>query len=189
MRILLVAAVLACACAHTPSQQEAPPDELGSSDSDRLLQDEEAGPGGSAASADSPPGPAEAEQAAPPPPRCSALTADGQIRHTAVSKVVDGGLGRWLQGVRVERVLDKNRFQGWKVQVLHLANPCYATVDLRPGDVVTSINGSGPKKLERPESAQAVFNSLKQAKAIEVQYLRDGQPGTLRYTIVPEERR
>lgn len=119
-----------------------------------------------------------------PQERCASLVGEQKIKRAAVEEVVAAGLGQWLQGVQIERVLEGRRFKGWKIAALHLANPCYAAVDLRPGDVVTAINGKGPKPLERPESAQEIFASLKQAPAIEVNYLREGQPRVLRFEIV-----
>jgi type II secretory pathway component PulC len=106
-----------------------------------------------------------------------------KITRAAVHEVVAAGLGQWLQGVQIERVLEGRKFKGWKIGVLHLANPCYAAVDLRPGDVVTAVNGKGPKQLERPETAQEIFASLMQAPAIEVSFLRNGQPRVLRFEI------
>jgi hypothetical protein len=119
-----------------------------------------------------------------PEQRCESLVGEQSIKRSAVLQVVAAGLGSWLQGVQIDRVLDGRKFAGWKIGVLHLENPCYAAVDLRPGDIVVAINGQGPKNLERPESAQAVFDSLKKATAIEVAYLRDGKARQLRFEIV-----
>lgn len=130
--------------------------------------------------------PAEEGPARRPEDRCAALIEGNKVRRAAVVEVVNQGLGRWLQGVQVERVLEKRKFVGWKIEALHLANPCYAAVDLRPGDVVTAVNAQGPRQLERPDSAQQVFEGLKTAPAIEVAYVREGQPRTLRFEIVAE---
>jgi|GEM_PF-3400815 len=118
-----------------------------------------------------------------PEERCESLVGEQKIKRSAVLQVVGAGLGAWLQGVQIDRVLEGRKFAGWRIGVLHLENPCYAAVDLRPGDIVVSINGQGPKNLERPESAQAVFDSLKKAPAIEVAYVRDNKPRVLRFDI------
>lgn len=118
-----------------------------------------------------------------PEQRCESLIGELRIKRSAVLEVVTAGLGSWLQGVQIDRVLVARKFAGWRIVVLHLENPCYAAVDLRPGDIVVAINGQGPKNLERPESAQAVFDSLKKAPAIEVSYLRDSKPRKLRFEI------
>ncbi len=168
------------ACAHSPSPAE---EGLAATEAQSdLNQGDETGAA---------PQMAEPEQgpARRPQDRCTSMTSENAVKRAAVAEVVDAGLGFWLQGVQVERVLEKRKFQGWRVQALHLTNPCYANVDLRPGDVVTAINGQGPKQLEKPDTAQVVFNSLKAAPAIEVSYVRDGQPRSLRIAIVEAEAR
>lgn len=167
------------ACAHTPTPAE---EGLAAPMSEAPLT-EPAGTADRAVEA-----PAEAAPPRSPTERCRSMVGTDAIKREAVSAVVAAGLGQWLQGVKVERVLEGRAFKGWKIQLLHLENPCYAAVDLRPGDVVTAINGQGPKPLERPESAMAVFNSLASAPAIEVTYLREGAPRKLRFEIVQSEK-
>lgn len=179
----LLAAILlttSIACAHTPS-----PAEEGlavTSDTPPALD-----PSAVETDATKPgvPAPVATDSGPPKTPlqRCESLVGEQRIKRVAVNEVVDAGLGRWLAGVQIDRVLEGRKFKGWRIGVLHLENPCYAAVDLRPGDVVTSINGQGPKHLERPETAQQVFLSLKKAPAIEVGYLREGKPQVLRFEI------
>ena len=171
--------LIAASCAHTPS-----PAEEGLAAGSVVASPDESVAAN--VSSDSVPTNAVAAESGParrPEQRCTSLTGDNKIRRAAVVSVVDKGLGAWLGGVRVERVLNKGRFAGWRIGALHLANPCYAAVDLRPGDVVTAVNGHGPKKLERPDSAQAVFDSMRTASAIEVTYLRDGKEQSLKFSI------
>jgi type II secretory pathway component PulC len=59
----------------------------------------------------------------------------------------------------------------------------WSGVDLRPGDVVTSVNGF---PIEHPEQAQTVFDSLDVASELRVAYERDGQPRELAYAIVED---
>jgi len=61
--------------------------------------------------------------------------------------------------------------------------PEFASLDLRPGDTVTRVNG---KSIERPEQAIAVWDELRTASNLVVDYRRDGEPHTLRFTIVDE---
>jgi type II secretory pathway component PulC len=55
-------------------------------------------------------------------------------------------------------------------------------VDLKPGDVVSGVNGF---PIEHPEQAQTAFESLEVASELRVAYERDGQARELSYPIVP----
>jgi hypothetical protein len=180
LRVLLFGA-LVTACAHSPS-----PAEEGLAASGETPASVEVPPNEPGETGAPPPAVMSTETGAAvhPQERCASLTGEQKIKRAAVDAVVAAGLGHWLQGVQIDRVLEGRKFKGWKIGALHLANPCYAAVDLRPGDIVTAVNGNGPKQLERPETAQTIFASLKQAPAIEVNYLRNGQARTLRFEIV-----
>lgn len=106
-----------------------------------------------------------------PPRTCAAWAAPGVLRRQAVTSTVDAGLGRWLQGIAVAPARQGSRFAGWKVVALP-DDGCYQNLDLRPGDVVTRVNGS---TLERPDDAQAVFQSLRTAAAVDVDLRRADQ--------------
>jgi hypothetical protein len=108
---------------------------------------------------------------APSPPICDAFAKPGTLRRANVSRTIDQGLGRWLAGVDVKPSKQKGRFRGWVITRLYPDDPCYAALDLRPGDVVIPI--------ERPEEANEVFAGLRLAPALVVDYLRDEKPVTL----------
>jgi type II secretory pathway component PulC len=114
------------------------------------------------------------------PDQCASLVAPGKVKRSAIVDVVDRGLGVWLQGVSVKADVRNGKFNGWRIQSLHLTNPCYANVDLQPGDIVTAVNGSN---VAREGKAFEVFTALKTAPAIEVEYLREGKTNRLRFTI------
>jgi len=119
---------------------------------------------------------------APEPARCTAFVKPGVLKRSAVVRVVDAGVGRWLAGgVDVERKIAKSRFQGWEITRLFPGDPCYAAVDLRPHDVVIQVNG---KPIEKPEQAFDVLSSLRSAPELVVEFLRDGQKQTLTLQIV-----
>ena len=105
------------------------------------------------------------------------------LKRTAVVRLLDAGLPRWLQGVEGDRALSKRRFQGWLVKSLYPDDPCYQDLDLRPGDVVQKVNG---KPIERPEQAFDVAESLRTAPALVIDYLRDGKPKRLSIEIANE---
>jgi S1-C subfamily serine protease len=136
-----------------------------------------------------PPAPAApaspASPAAPPPaPTCTMFVKPGVVGRAALVRLVDAGMPRWLQGVEGDRVLAKHRFQGWVIKSLHRADPCYQDIDLRQGDVVQKVNG---KSIEKPEQAFEVFESVRTAPAIVVDYLRAGKPRQLTLPISDEK--
>ena len=56
-------------------------------------------------------------------------------------------------------------------------------VDLRPGDVITRVNGM---VIEHPEQADTALHSLAMAQALRVDFDRDGKPRTLELPIVDD---
>lgn len=96
-----------------------------------------------------------------------------------VSQVVDAGLGYFLQHVEVDAQLEHGNFRGFRI--LRLAPPDYWDgVDLKPGDVVTLVNGM---PIERPVEAHRAFSALRTADQLVVSYLRAGQPRQITYRI------
>lgn len=107
---------------------------------------------------------------------------DHTLARSAVRAVVDQGLGYFLQRVELDDhpVMSGGKFHGFRIASLH--DPAFwAGVDLKPGDVVTAVNGF---PIERPEQAQTAFESLEVASELKVAYDRDGQPRELVYAIV-----
>ena len=107
----------------------------------------------------------------------------GAISRAALLPVLDGGLGRFLQNVETEPAFHKGTFVGFRIVSLFPGEPAFASLDLRPGDTVTRING---KPIERPEQAAAVWEDLRTASNLVVDYRRGGEEHALRFTIVDE---
>ena len=121
--------------------------------------------------------PEPAPRPAPPAPRLRS----GAIHRADLTRVVDAGLGRFLQHVEVDAALQAGKFMGFRI--VSLTPPeFWRGVDLRPGDVVTEINGMS---IERPPQAYEAFTSLKTAKELVVSYTREGQSRQLVYAIKP----
>ncbi len=109
---------------------------------------------------------------------------DHTLPRSAVRAVVDQGLGYFLQRVELDDhpVMAAGKFHGFRIA--NLRDPDFwAGVDLKPGDVVTAVNGF---PIERPEQAQTAFESLQVASELKVAYDRDGQPRELVYAIVDD---
>jgi len=124
--------------------------------------------------------------AADPPPSPTTTAAAVPVKVTAlrrseVKQTITRGLGYFLQNVAVEDwpVMREGKFHGWKVRAI---NGEWG-LDLRPGDVVTRVNGM---PIEHPEEADAALRTLEKAKALRVDYERDGKPRTLELPIVEE---
>jgi type II secretory pathway component PulC len=129
------------------------------------------------------------EPVAPPAgaPRSTASVAgdrdpDHTLMRAAVRAAVAQGLGVFLQRVELDGrpVMAGTTFLGFRIAALRDAS-FWRGVDLRPGDVIRSVNGS---PIERPEQAQTVFESLPEANELRVAYDRDGQPREIVYAIV-----
>jgi general secretion pathway protein C len=121
-----------------------------------------------------PPAPAPAAALAPRLPA-------GTLRRSDVNAVLDAGFARFLSTLDVEPSLDSGRFRGWTIVELR-SEQLFGGVDIKPGDVVTSVNGM---RIERETEAWDAFESLRGADQITVAYARAGTSRTLAYKIVP----
>ncbi len=108
---------------------------------------------------------------------------EGVITRAELLPVLDDGLGRFLQNVETEPKFHKGAFVGFRIVSLFPGEPAFASLDLRPGDTVTHVNG---KPIERPEQAVAVWEELRTAPDLIVDYRRDGEAHALRFAIVDE---
>jgi len=106
--------------------------------------------------------PAPAAKAAPPAAPAPKVL-DHTVARSAVRAVVSAGLGMFLRRIDLD---DQPVF-----------------VDLKPGDVVTSVNGL---PIERPDQAETAFESLEVASELRVALEREGQPRELVYPIVDD---
>ncbi len=106
------------------------------------------------------------------------------LRRVAVRSAVAQGLGILLQRVELDDrpVRVGGKFYGFRIVALR-DSAFWSGVDLKPGDVVTSVNGF---PIERPEQAQTAFDSLEVASELRVAYDRDGQTRELVFAITEE---
>ncbi len=119
----------------------------------------------------------------PPPPAAKPAepsAGPGKLFRKDVDEVVEGGLGLFLGKVEVEPSVERGVFRGFRIVELR-PSEYWQGVDLRPGDVVTQVNGM---PIERETQAWNAFQALKQAPRLEVKYLRGGIERELRYEIV-----
>jgi type II secretion system protein C len=101
-----------------------------------------------------------------------------------VRAAISQGLGAFLRHVELDNqpVRADGKFHGFRIAALRDPD-FWSGVDLKPGDVVTSVNGF---PIERPEQAQTAFDSLGVASELRVSYERDGKPREIVYPIVDD---
>lgn len=123
---------------------------------------------------------------APPPVTAAPVAAPiptgaaGSIPRAELDRVLAGSPGAFLARVDADPVLEGRRFVGWRIRSLFAGDARFAGCALRPGDVVTRVNGL---PIERPEQFAAAWDALRGASALSVDVLRDGRPGTLTFPI------
>ncbi len=107
-------------------------------------------------------------------------TTAGAIARSDLLLVLDAGLGRFLQGVQTEPDLRDNQFVGFRIRSLYPDDPRFTSLALQPGDTVTRVNG---QSIERPEYAMRVWNELRVASQLLVEYVHEEERHELRFEI------
>jgi type II secretory pathway component PulC len=128
-----------------------------------------------------PPATAHDVPKAPSAEAATATTAKpiSSLKRAQVKETIAQGLGAFLQNVTVDDwpVMHDGKFHGFKIRTI---NPEWG-IDLKPGDVVTRVNGIVP---EHPEEADAALRSLEKAPSLKVDFEREGKAKTLELPIV-----
>lgn len=110
-----------------------------------------------------------------------AVAPSSGLRRAELEAILDAGLGRFLQGVETEPHLEEGRFVGFRLRKLYPNDPRFASGPIQPGDTIVRVNG---EPIERPEQALRVWQSLRVASELWIQYLRDGKAAELRVAII-----
>jgi type II secretory pathway component PulC len=132
----------------------------------------------------------EVPAAAPPTPKHASVVPSSDalpanaLRRSAVREALAAGPGAFLQHVTIDDrpVFLGGKFHGFRVAGLRDAS-FWSGVDLRPGDVVTGVNGF---PIEHPEEALEAFRSLDVSSELRVSFERDGAPRELRFAIIDD---
>lgn len=97
---------------------------------------------------------------------------------------LDETLRRGLQPLIAEVGLrphfERERFVGWKLQFLRPDEAPYRDSAVRPGDVLTRVNGS---PIERPDQMMAVWKSLSDTDHLTFTVLRAGKLEEVTYHV------
>lgn len=106
----------------------------------------------------------------------------GALARKTVNDTVQQGLGAFLQKITVDDrpVFAEGKFHGFRIASI---SDELAGSELKPGDVVTRVNGMA---IERPEQALEAFKSLEVASELRIDYERNGEPHALRIPIVDD---
>ncbi len=95
----------------------------------------------------------------------------------AVAERVRGNFSKILTQIRMEPHIVANKTAGFVVRMIR-SNSLPAQIGLRLGDVVTGVNNV---QLDSPEKALQIFQQLREARHIQINLLRKGQPLTLEF--------
>jgi S1-C subfamily serine protease len=102
----------------------------------------------------------------------------GGLSRQALEATLAEGPGAFLGRIRVRALVVGKAFKGWRIESLW--PDAEAEVELRPGDVVTRLNG---RTLEKPDDVSALWQSLHDAREITVDYERGGETRTMRVPV------
>lgn len=128
--------------------------------------------------------PMEGQDASEPQSAVDGMTPrarNGVIMRADLLPVLERGLGSFLKNVETEPTFHQGTFVGFRIISIFPGDLDYASLDLRPGDVVTHVNG---RSIERPEQAVAVWDQLRTAEDLVVHYRRGDEALALRFRIV-----
>ncbi len=103
----------------------------------------------------------------------------GQVERADLNRVLDAGPGAFLARSEVKARVVKGQFHGWEI----VRSP-YPELDLKPGDVILSVNGT---ILEHPVDLERLWTDLRAANAIAVDVERGDKRFALRFAIDPQE--
>jgi len=103
-----------------------------------------------------------------------------EIHKDALEKLLADGPASILAMVQTDSYMQNGKFAGFAIVAFRTTPPAF--LDLREGDVVTSINNL---PIERPEQYFKIFEALKTATELKFDILREGEAQTLIYPILP----
>ncbi len=104
----------------------------------------------------------------------------GHVWRSEVMTVMSPGMGTFLQRVSVREHLVNGQFHGFRIEELRGEPTFWNGVDLRPGDIVTAVNG---QPIGHYDQAYRAWQGLATASALVVSFERGGVPRELRYAI------
>ncbi|KIG11836.1 hypothetical protein DB30_02388 [Enhygromyxa salina] len=101
-------------------------------------------------------------------------------------RATQGGSASYLMAqIGPEAYRPQGRFEGWMITRVWPGDPglCAPGCDLRPGDVILSVNGS---KLETPEELSNLLARIDQLESVELTGIRDGTFFERSHAVLPD---
>ena len=109
----------------------------------------------------------------------SPMTEAGEIRRTALNRLLEKGPAHLLTLVTTEPHRERGTFVGFKIVSFQSDTP--HQLDLRKGDIVTAVNGLA---IIKPDDYFRVFQNLNIATSIRIDIIRDNQKKTIILPII-----
>ena len=110
----------------------------------------------------------------------SAESTTPEVSRAGLAHILGESPGHFFGLVHVEGVgAEGGSFAGWRIESLPTDTPSW--LDVRVGDVVTSVNGM---PIERPEEAQQVYEALRVASEVRIELTRGDERRAVRIPIV-----
>ncbi len=106
----------------------------------------------------------------------------GQISRHEVASVVEKGPQRFIATIRVDPVMEKGRFVGYRLVGVAADSPLSNSQTVVPGDIIIAVNG---ESLERPEQFMRAWDVVRDASVLEVSLKRGAQVILYRWSITP----
>jgi general secretion pathway protein C len=105
----------------------------------------------------------------------------GTIYRAELNEVLDKSPGLFFQQVESQPYFVGGRFEGWRLISFFPGDARFGDIELKPGDVVTKINGM---PIEQPDQFIRVWESMRSATELAVAVERGGERRTLAWKIL-----
>ncbi len=108
---------------------------------------------------------------------------DGKLSKAAAQAVFARGPQPFIASLRVKAAFDAaGRFAGFQIVQIHSDSPLAGSESVRPGDVVTRVNGL---PIERPEQFMTAWEKARSADRLEIDLRRGDSWHRYRWAFVP----
>ena len=115
-------------------------------------------------------------------PSAKPIVVENALARDQLNAVVQKGPQRFIATISVDPVMEKGRFVGFRIVGVAADSPMAGSANIRPGDVVMSVNR---ESLERPEQFMRAWEVVRNAPTLEVMVRRGMQRYLYRWKIVP----
>lgn len=104
----------------------------------------------------------------------------GKLERSEVDEVLLAGPQAFISKLRLSPALVGDKFIGFRLEEFFPGDPRFRQVDLHPGDVILRVNG---QPIGQPDEFMKVWEQLKVAPELRIEYLRGALVRVLRWQI------